>query len=431
MSSAIERLELLLPELAHTAQMSAARSRNLQEYALAYVERYRGDVLQLEHEWEVLHTALMQAWRKEHYAVVVRLIAGLAHSISRMSSLEEAGHILHMGIAASRYTQDRPRLAYFLNRLGNLFFSHGQYARGRRIWYASLQLVESTGTLAEMLEPLSSFAQIADILGNYTASQQLVETLSHASQGSEPISLAVATFIRAFHARHVPALDNVYDDLCHCLRLLASQVTDSALSSYRQLFTIVVQIELARVQRDYNRSHAYMETALTLARLFADRYTVAVLLLDQRLFAQELGYAPPMALFRPNDGPQPIETFHIYERQPCSAVPATIGTVGTVLSSPTESIQPTTCAATCGLIEPLSARELAVLQRVALGHSNREIAHQLVITPGTVKKHLEHIYSKLNVHNRTAAIARVRTLNSFSQGPQLLFHTAENTPFGE
>ena len=435
MSSAMERLELLLPESALPSHTTPTDSRSLQENALAFVERYRGNVLQLEHEWEVLYTALMQAWRQKHYAVVVRLIAGLAHSVGRISKLEEAEHILHMGIAASRYTNDKPHSAYFLNRLGNLFFSHGHYARGRRVWYASLQLVESTKSLPELLEPLSSFAQIADILGNYTASQQLVETLSQTAQDHDPISFAVALFIRAFHGRHVHDLDGAYNDLCHCLRILASHATNCSLSSYRNLFTMVVQIELARVQGDYNRSHAYMETALALARLFSDRYTVAVLLLDQRLYAHELGYPAPALSLSNNNGPQPIEALHIYERQhalehassPPSANRETTFPLDPSgcfeapalkergLSSPSESLQIIAPMRQSELIEPLSARELAVLQHAAIGLSNREIADQLVITSGTVKKHLEHIYSKLNVHNRTAAIARARILYSLAQ----------------
>lgn len=60
--------------------------------------------------------------------------------------------------------------------------------------------------------------------------------------------------------------------------------------------------------------------------------------------------------------------------------------------------------------EPLSKREQEVLRYVAAGCSNREIAAQLVIERATVKKHLEHIFLKLDVHNRTSAIARARAL---------------------
>jgi ATP/maltotriose-dependent transcriptional regulator MalT len=60
--------------------------------------------------------------------------------------------------------------------------------------------------------------------------------------------------------------------------------------------------------------------------------------------------------------------------------------------------------------ELLSEREQEALRFAAAGFSNREIAARLVIAPVTVKKHLEHIFIKLNVHNRTSAIARARAL---------------------
>ncbi|MEZ4870054.1 MAG: LuxR C-terminal-related transcriptional regulator [Caldilineaceae bacterium] len=62
------------------------------------------------------------------------------------------------------------------------------------------------------------------------------------------------------------------------------------------------------------------------------------------------------------------------------------------------------------LIEPLSARELEILCLVADGLSNSEIANQLIVTVGTVKKHLNNIYGKLGVSSRTQAIARSREL---------------------
>jgi LuxR family maltose regulon positive regulatory protein len=62
------------------------------------------------------------------------------------------------------------------------------------------------------------------------------------------------------------------------------------------------------------------------------------------------------------------------------------------------------------LIEPLSERELEVLQLIAEGLSNREIAQKLFLSVSTVKVHTYNIYGKLGVHSRTKAVAKARAL---------------------
>lgn len=62
------------------------------------------------------------------------------------------------------------------------------------------------------------------------------------------------------------------------------------------------------------------------------------------------------------------------------------------------------------LAEPLSGRELDVLQQIATGLSNQEIASGLYLALNTVKVHTRNIYDKLGVHNRTQAVARARAL---------------------
>ncbi len=56
----------------------------------------------------------------------------------------------------------------------------------------------------------------------------------------------------------------------------------------------------------------------------------------------------------------------------------------------------------------LSERELDVLDRVAAGRSNREIARDLFVSEATVKTHLTHAFAKLGVDSRTAAVAAAR-----------------------
>ena len=61
-------------------------------------------------------------------------------------------------------------------------------------------------------------------------------------------------------------------------------------------------------------------------------------------------------------------------------------------------------------LEPLSGREVEVLELVAAGRSNAEIAGELYLSVGTVKAHVHHIFGKLLVRNRSQAVARAREL---------------------
>jgi LuxR family maltose regulon positive regulatory protein len=63
------------------------------------------------------------------------------------------------------------------------------------------------------------------------------------------------------------------------------------------------------------------------------------------------------------------------------------------------------------LVEPLTEREREVLSLLSSGASNREIARSLVVSPGTVKKHVYNICGKLGAQSRTQAVARARELN--------------------
>jgi DNA-binding CsgD family transcriptional regulator len=56
----------------------------------------------------------------------------------------------------------------------------------------------------------------------------------------------------------------------------------------------------------------------------------------------------------------------------------------------------------------LTAREREILDLVAEGRTNAEIAERLWVSPGTVRRHLENIYAKLGVHTRMAAVALFR-----------------------
>jgi LuxR family maltose regulon positive regulatory protein len=76
----------------------------------------------------------------------------------------------------------------------------------------------------------------------------------------------------------------------------------------------------------------------------------------------------------------------------------------------TKNVRETSVARPSSLVEPLSERELEVLQLIAEGLTNREIASRLFLSLNTVKTHTRNFYGKVGVHNRTQAVARAKTL---------------------
>ena len=68
------------------------------------------------------------------------------------------------------------------------------------------------------------------------------------------------------------------------------------------------------------------------------------------------------------------------------------------------------------LIDPLSERELEILKLVAEGLSNNEIAKKLYLATSTVKRHINNIYAKLDVHSRTQAVAKGKELKILAEG---------------
>lgn len=68
------------------------------------------------------------------------------------------------------------------------------------------------------------------------------------------------------------------------------------------------------------------------------------------------------------------------------------------------------------IVEQLTMREQEILDMIAKGMSNREIADELVITVGTVKWHINQLYKKLGVRSRVQAIVRARELDLIVTG---------------
>jgi LuxR family maltose regulon positive regulatory protein len=83
------------------------------------------------------------------------------------------------------------------------------------------------------------------------------------------------------------------------------------------------------------------------------------------------------------------------------------------LSSTAQSPYPNLHPPFSNPLEPLSERETEILRLIASGLSNQEVARRLVLAPSTIHWHMKNIYSKLDVHSRTQAVARAVELGIF------------------
>lgn len=211
---------------------------------------------------------------------------------------------------------------------------------------------------------------------------------------------------------------NEYEYLSLARVLLAKEKFDAASQLLSRLLTLtesegrtrsvievlVLQALLYEAQGNSDQAMQALSRALSLAepegyiRVFADEGAAMVKLL--LLFARRCG---------PEGSHRPAPTSPTSPTIPLSYIAKLLDAMGICVVLPIAS-KPLPLA-NSALIEPLSEREYFVLQRIAAGLSNQQIADELVVAISTVKWHIKHIYRKLQVHSRTQVVATARKLN--------------------
>jgi LuxR family maltose regulon positive regulatory protein len=166
-----------------------------------------------------------------------------------------------------------------------------------------------------------------------------------------------------------------------------------------------IQASAAPQDRSGRLIEVHLLTALVFKKQSGNRLTTKAI--EQFECALELGEPEGYVLLFLEEGPEVVEFLIAVIGR--AVVPARVVKYASRLLKAfgeTASHQP--AGATVGLVEPLTPREMEVLELLALGDSNQVIAQKLVITVRTVKKHNSNIYGKLNVHNRMQAVAQAR-----------------------
>jgi LuxR family maltose regulon positive regulatory protein len=166
------------------------------------------------------------------------------------------------------------------------------------------------------------------------------------------------------------------------LQLLEAAETGGRIS--RAIEILILQALVLQARGDADQAINTLEKALTLAepegfiRIFVDEGPPMVRLLYE---AATRGIAPD------------------YTSRLLAAFP---------MAEPEQTDQPKTKDSNFELIEPLSEREIEVLQLIAEGLTNQEVASRLYLAPSTVKVHTRNIYGKLGAHHRADAVAKAR-----------------------
>lgn len=182
--------------------------------------------------------------------------------------------------------------------------------------------------------------------------------------------------------------------------LIARKQFEKAYSLLKRIFRITQEIEKGQTELE----------ALILLALVCSAQGETDQALDYLKKALSIG--EPQGYIRIFVDEGPLMAHLLYEALKHEIMPEYVQRllVAFPVTEPEEDVSKKPQADQSGLIEPLSEREIEVLELLAKGMTNQVIATRLFISLHTVKAHTRNIYSKLGVNNRTQAVDRVRTL---------------------
>jgi LuxR family maltose regulon positive regulatory protein len=331
------------------------------------------------------------AWASDYRAHLGMAHVGLAGLLYEQNDLAAALDHVNKGVTLCRHLAFTQPLAIGLATLAQIQQAQGDHDAAVGAMSRARQ-VRMSPQLAALFNPVPSlWARLRLAQGDTTGLDRWVTerglgAADDPSYGREPEHLVLA---RILLARSLPGQASSL-----LARLLESAVSQGRTGSVIEIRALQALALYADGQED--RAVETLAEALGLAwprgyvRLFADEGAPMLALLARLLAARS-------------------EQRALARDIPMRYVTALMDACGRPDSQGTDGDRPVPRQR--GLPEPLTDRELTVLRLIAAGSSNQRIAHDLVITLDTVKKHVSHILGKLGAVNRTEAVARARALD--------------------
>ena len=326
-----------------------------------------------------------QAQLKEAFAIYER---GLATATSQQPSSAAVG-FMHLGLG---------KILYEWNRLGEAE-THLRHA---------LACAERSGDHKMLIYGRESLAQLLVTLGDWPAAEALVVALEQQIQSPTTSSFRAELALQQGDMRLVRqwgdglgiAITDDADKICELpsayLLLIRFLLTNRKYDHILRVLDVLHNFAEAR-QNTFFMIRTQLLQAITQAKM--GMMETAVPLFQQTLTLAEPGNFVRLFLNYPD--PALHRLLHLAANNSVTAEYARA--ILTHCDPETAVAEPK--------IQPLSPREMEVLQHLAAGRSNREIANEMVLSLNTIKAHTRRLYAKLEVNNRTQAVTRARSLH--------------------
>jgi predicted ATPase/DNA-binding NarL/FixJ family response regulator len=349
----------------------------------------------------------------------------LATLAAHLGEVEEAERLATKSYTMLKAVGDPSSIARSSNSLGRTLYRIGRFAEARERLIDAVKRFEDLGHDTMMTYSTMQLAWAYLHLGDYESAHVLAQQclsyyephaiatwarlllvcLALVRKEPEEVHRQAQIILEIYRARH----DWYSEMLCYSLTSMAERLRRNE-TGYRHYLIEALQITAFR--KDFGwvnptwaaaalffADRGDVERAVEIYELACQRYYIAVSqwykdIAGDHIFALAERLPPEVAGAARRRGRErdPVET--------AKELLAELESAATSKIAPPQS-----------LVESLSERELELLQLVAEGKSNREIAQELILALGTVKSHLHNIFQKLGVRSRTQAVVRANELN--------------------
>jgi LuxR family maltose regulon positive regulatory protein len=281
--------------------------------------------------------------------------------------------------------------------LGKALLGLEQLDAARAALAQAFAISEAHSHIVNIVPVLSLLAQIDLLQNDLTSADMHLRKVQHFTDQHRAATSRVAAFWLAAQAQLLLAQGQREAALAQ-----AELATNTGLKHHNPFSAIqgwLAQAEILSVLERFDAAASLLTQARELQRnhpVFRD--LAALIALQEAQLALQQGDAVTAAARLADCDPGDSRLIAGRRRQVQAAIAAL------------QSGSPVAATGHPALVEQLSARELEVLQLIAAGLPNGSIAERLMLSLSTVKKHSSSIFGKLDVANRTQAVARAREL---------------------